>query len=305
MTPAPRGRRHAEETAVAEISAAAVKELRERTGAGMMECKKALTEAAGDFDKAVTLLRERGLAKAAKREGRASNEGTVALALDGTSAALVELGCETDFVARTDDFQQFAQQLARTVIAAGAATPDALGAAKLDGVPVAEKVAAVAAKLGENVVVKRVGLLRAPVGGTTGGYVHAGGKLGVAVAFATSARGAAMETLAKEVSMHVAAADPSPVAIDRSGVPADLLARERELFAKQAAQSGKPEKVIEKIVDGRIAKFYSEVCLLEQAFVMHPDQSVGQLLAERGKELGAEVGVAGFVRFRLGEAQGA
>jgi elongation factor Ts len=288
---------------VAEISATAVKELRERTGAGMMECKKALAEATGDFDKAVTLLRERGLAKAAKREGRASNEGTVALALQGETAALVELGCETDFVARTDDFQSFAQALAKTAAANGTASPEALVAASLDGAPVSEKVAAVAAKLGENVVVKRVGLLRAPAGGTTGGYVHAGGKLGVAVAFHTTARGAGMDTLAKEVSMHVAAADPSPVAIERSGVPADLVARERELFAKQAAQSGKPEKVIEKIVDGRIAKFYSEVCLLEQAFVMNPDQSVGDLLAARGKELGAPVAVSGFVRFRLGEAQ--
>jgi len=288
---------------VAEISAAAVKELRERTGAGMMECKKALTESGGDFDKAVTLLRERGLAKAAKREGRASNEGTVALALTGECAALVELGCETDFVARTDDFQAFAQQLAQTAAAAGAASVEALASARLDGAPVSERVAAVAGKLGENVVVKRVALLHAPAGGTTGGYVHAGGKLGVAVAFATPARGAGMETLAKEVSMHVAAADPSPVAIDRSGVPADLLARERELFAKQAAQSGKPEKVIEKIVEGRIAKFYSEVCLLEQAFVMNPDQSIADLLKARGKELGAEVGISGFVRFRLGEAQ--
>lgn len=287
---------------MAEISAAAVKELRERTGAGMMECKKALAEAIGDFDKAVTLLRERGLAKAAKREGRASNEGTVALAIQGETAALVELGCETDFVARTDDFQQFAQLLAKTALAARATTADALGAAQIEGTPVAEKVAAVAAKLGENVVVKRVGLLHAPGGGLAGGYVHAGGKLGVAVAFATSVRGAGMDTLAKEVSMHVAAADPSPVAIDRAGVPADLVARERELFAKQAAQSGKPDKVIEKIVDGRIAKFYSEVCLLEQPFVMNPDQSVAELLAARGKDLGAEVGITGFVRFRLGEA---
>ena len=288
---------------MAEISAAAVKELRERTGAGMMECKKALSEANGDFDKAVTLLRERGLAKAAKREGRASNEGTVALALAGEAAALVELGCETDFVARTDDFQQFAHELAKVAAANGATSVAALEAATLDGAPVAEKVKSVGGKLGENVVVKRVGLLRAPAGGTTGGYVHAGGKLGVAVAFQTAARGAGMETLAKEVSMHVAAADPSPVAIDCAGVPADLLSRERELFAKQAAQSGKPEKVIEKIVEGRIAKFYSEVCLLEQAFVMNPDQTVGQLLGARAKELGGEIAIAGFIRFRLGEAQ--
>jgi elongation factor Ts len=287
---------------VAEISAAAVKDLRERTGAGMMECKKALSEAGGDFDKAVTLLRERGLAKAAKREGRASNEGTVALAVAGATAALVELGCETDFVARTDDFQKFAQQLAQLAATSGADSPEALARATLDGVSVDERVKAVAAKLGENVIVKRVGRLAAPDGGLAGGYVHAGGKLGVVVALRTAARGRAAETLAKELSMHVAAADPSPVAIDRSGVPADLLARERELFAKQAAQSGKPEKVIEKIVEGRVNKFYAEVCLLEQPFVMNPDQNVGQLLAERGKQLGADVGVTGFLRFRLGEA---
>jgi elongation factor Ts len=286
---------------VAEISAAAVKDLRDRTGAGMMECKKALTEAAGDFDKAVTLLRERGLAKAAKREGRASNEGTIAIVLAGASASAIELGCETDFVARTDEFQAFAQQIAQVASQSGARTPDALAKASLDGTPVDERVKAVGAKLGENVLVKRVGRLEAPAGGFTGGYVHAGGKLGVLVAFAGTARGAAAETLAKEIAMHVAAADPSPVSIDRSGVPADLIARERELFVKQAAQSGKPEKVIEKIVEGRINKFYAEVCLLEQPFVMNPDQTIGQVLAERSKQLGAETTVTGFLRFRLGE----
>lgn len=286
---------------MAEISAAAVKDLRDRTGAGMMECKKALTEAAGDFDKAVTLLRERGLAKAAKREGRASNEGTIAIVLAGEAAAAVELGCETDFVARTDEFQAFARQLAQVASQSGATTPDALAKASLDGTPVDERVKAVGSKLGENVLVKRVGRLEAPAGGFTGGYVHAGGKLGVLVAFAGSARGAAADTLAKEIAMHVAAADPSPVSIDRSGVPADLLARERELFAKQAAQSGKPEKVVEKIVEGRINKFYAEVCLLEQPFVMNPDQTIGQVLAERSKQLGAETRVTGFLRFRLGE----
>jgi elongation factor Ts len=286
---------------VAEISAAAVKELRERTGAGMMECKKALTEANGDAEKAVTLLRERGLAKAARREGRASNEGTVAMALVGDVGALVEIGCETDFVARTDEFQLFAQQLAAVAAKAGAESPEALGAAMLDGESVAQRIAAVASKLGENVLCKRVARL-AVSGGLVGGYVHAGGKLGVLVALQTVARGAAAEAVAKEVSMHVAAADPSPVALDRSGVPADLLARERELFAKQAAQTGKPEKVIEKIVEGRINKFYAEICLLEQPFVMNPDQTIGQMIAQKGKELGADVAVCGFVRFRLGAA---
>lgn len=286
---------------MAEISAAAVKELRERTGAGMMECKKALTEANGDGEKAVTLLRERGLAKAARREGRASNEGTVAMALAGEVGALVEIGCETDFVARTDEFQHFAQQLAAVAAKSGADSPEALGAATLDGESVAQRIGAVAAKLGENVLCKRVARLAVP-GGLVGGYVHAGGKLGVVVALRTAARGAAAEAIAKEVSMHVAAADPSPVALDRSGVPADLLARERELFAKQAAQTGKPEKVIEKIVEGRINKFYAEICLLEQPFVMNPDQTIEQMLAQKGKELGTDVAVNGFVRFRLGAA---
>jgi elongation factor Ts len=286
---------------VAEISAAAVKELRERTGAGMMECKKALTEANGDGEKAVTLLRERGLAKAARREGRASNEGIVAMALAGDVGALVEIGCETDFVARTDEFQLFAQQLAAVAAKSGAESPESLGAETLDGESVAQRIAAVAAKLGENVLCKRVARL-AESGGLVGGYVHAGGKLGVLVALRTAARGAAAEAVAKEVSMHVAAADPSPVALDRSGVPADLLARERELFAKQAAQTGKPEKVIEKIVEGRINKFYAEICLLEQPFVMNPDQTIGQMIAQKGKELGADVAVCGFVRFRLGAA---
>ena len=284
---------------MAEISAAAVKELRERTGAGMMDCKKALTEANGDAEKAVTLLRERGLAKAAKREGRASNEGVVAIVVAGEAGAIVEIGCETDFVARTDEFQRFAEQLAAVAVQAGADTAEALGAATLDGESVAQRIAAVAGKLGENVVCKRVARLTVP-GGLVGGYVHAGGKLGVLVALRTTARGAAAEAVAKELSMHVAAADPSPVALERSDVPADLLARERELFAKQAAQTGKPEKVIEKIVEGRINKFYAEICLLEQPFVMNADQSIEQMLAQKGKELGADVAVTGFVRFRLG-----
>ena len=286
---------------MAEISAAAVKDLRERTGAGMMECKKALTEANGDGEKAVTLLRERGLAKAARREGRTSNEGTIAMALAGEAGALVEIGCETDFVARTDEFQHFANQLAAVAAQSGADSPEALGAAPLDGETVAQRIVAVAAKLGENVLCKRVARLAAP-GGLVGGYVHAGGKLGVLVALRTAARGAGAEAVAKEVSMHVAAADPSPVALDRSGVPAELLANERELFAKQAAQTGKPEKVIEKIVEGRINKFYAEICLLEQPFVMNPDHTIEQMLAQKSKELGSEITVSDFVRFRLGAA---
>jgi len=285
---------------VAEISAAAVKDLRDRTGAGMMDCKKALTDAGGDLDKATTLLRERGLAKAAKREGRATAEGTVALALAGSAGALVELGCETDFVARTDEFQRIARAVAEVAARdASAGDVEGLGKAAMEGETVAARIVAAAGKLGENVVLKRVARLEVP-DGLVGGYVHAGGKLGVLVGLRTSARGEGADALAKDVAMHVAAADPSPVSVDRSGVPADLVERERELFAKQAAQSGKPEKVIEKIVEGRLQKFYSEVTLLEQPFVKDPDRTIQELLARTGKELGAEVAVTGFVRFRLG-----
>jgi elongation factor Ts len=285
---------------VAEISAAAVKDLRDRTGAGMMDCKKALADASGDLDQAATLLRERGLAKAAKREGRATAEGTVALALAGASGALVEIGCETDFVARTDEFQRIARAVAQVAAAdPGAGDVDGLAAAAMEGESVAARLAAAAGKLGENVVLKRVARLEAP-GGLVGGYVHAGGKLGVLVGLRTAARGERAEALAKDVAMHVAAADPSPLAVDRDGVPAELVQGERELFAKQAAQSGKPEKVIEKIVEGRIQKFYSEVALLEQTFVKDPDQTIQELLDRTGKALGADVAVTGFVRFRLG-----
>jgi elongation factor Ts len=287
---------------VAEISAAAVKDLRERTGAGMMDCKKALADSAGDLDRAATLLRERGLAKAARREGRATAEGVVAMAIKGERGALVEIACETDFVARTDQFQELGRRLAAAVAAdAKLDGPDALAAASLDGETVAQRIQATAGRLGENVVIRRTARLESP-GGVVGGYVHAGGKLGVLVALRTVARGEKADALAKDVAMHVAAADPSPVAVDRAGVPAELLARERELFAKQAAQSGKPEKVIEKIVEGRIHRFYSEVCLVEQPFVKDPDRTVGELLAAAGRELGGEVGVSGFVRFRLGAA---
>jgi elongation factor Ts len=285
---------------VAEISAAAVKDLRERTGAGMMDCKKALTDASGNVDRAVTLLRERGLAKAAKREGRATAEGVVAMALGKGAGALVELGCETDFVARTDAFQALARELVAGAAGdAALASAEALAEGTIGSGPVSQRVQAAAGQLGENIVIKRVARLESP-GGVVGGYVHAGGKLGVLVALRTQARGEPVDALAKDLAMHVAAADPTPVAVDRDGVPAELVAREREVFAKQAAQTGKPEKVIEKIVEGRINKFYAEVTLLEQPFVKDPERSVADVIAEAGRTAGADVAVTGFVRFKLG-----
>ena len=288
---------------MAEITAAAVKALRDQTGAGMMDCKKVLKDAEGDLGKAVELLRERGLAKAGKREGRATSEGVIAISLGGVSGGMVELGCETDFVARTDDFMGLAASLA-AVVATDASVdgPEALLARKLDGESIDEKVKAAIAKLGENVVVKRSARLTADGGGLAGGYVHAGGKLGVLVALVTEASGPVVEQAAKDVAMHVAAADPSPVAIAREDVDAGLIESERSIYRNQAEQEGKPEKVIDRIVEGRVNKFLQDVVLLEQAFVKDPDRSIAELLAELAKETGAEVRVAGFQRFKLGEA---
>jgi elongation factor Ts len=282
---------------VAEISARAVKELREQTGAGMMDCKRALAEAGGDLEKATLVLRERGLAKAGKREGRATSEGAIAVALAGDTGGMVELACETDFVARTDDFQALAGSLARAVAAdASLADAAALLEARLSGESVRDAITAAIAKLGENVVIKRVARIAVP-GGLVGGYVHAGGKLGVLVGIAGT--GASREAVAKDIAMHVAAADPSPVAVSRDGVSPELLAQEREIYRKQAQKEGKPDKVIDRIVDGKLNKFVADICLVEQPFVKDPDKSVGDLLKAAGG-----LTVTAFERFKLGQATG-
>jgi elongation factor Ts len=278
---------------VGGISAKAVKELREKTGAGMMDCKRALSDASGDAEKAVELLRERGLAKAVKREGRETTEGAVAMALVGDAAALVEVGCETDFVAKTSDFESLTAALAGAVAAdASIDSVDALLGTKLDGETVEEKIKAAISKLGENIVVKRVGRVS---GGRVGGYVHLGGKLGVVVALQTEAAGEPVEVLAKDLAMHVAAADPSPVAVGRDAVPGNLIEKERELFRRQAEQDGKPAGV------GRVNKYYKEIVLLEQAFVKDPDRTVKKLVADVGDKVGGEIRVLAFERFKLGE----
>ena len=288
---------------MAEITAQAVKALRESTGAGMMDCKKALAEADGNLERAVEVLRERGLAKAVKRSGRETSEGAIALALAGAAGGLVELGCETDFVAKTPDFQALAESLARVAAEDSSIDgPAALLDADLEGRKVSEQIAETVGKVGENIVPKRVARVEVDGAGRVGGYVHAGGKLGVLVGLRTGAEGEAVDALAKDLAMHVAAADPSPVAVDRDGVSPELIEKEREILKRQAEQEGKPEKVVEKIVEGRIRKYFAEVCLLEQAFVKDPDQSVGSLLEKASEQLGAPVAVTGFVRFRLGEA---
>jgi elongation factor Ts len=287
---------------VGEISAKSVKDLRDKTGAGMMDCKRAIKDADGDAEKAVELLRERGLAKAGKRGGRATSEGAVSIAIDGSVAAMVEVGCETDFVARTDLFVEFGKQLAETVAKdASIDSPDSLLKASIDGETAADKVNAAIGRLGENIVVKRVTRLDAGAFGVAGGYVHAGGNLGVVVTLATKGSGTELETLAKDLAMHVAAADPSPIAVDRSGVDSALLDSERSIYRNQAVQSGKPEGVVEKIVEGRLNKYLSEICLVEQAFVKDPDRTIGDLLRDVGASVGAEIAVNGYQRYKLGE----
>jgi elongation factor Ts len=286
---------------VAEIAANDVKALRDKTGAGMMDCKRALADAGGDLAKAGELLRERGLAKAVKRQGRETHEGTIGMALAGRSGALVELRCETDFVAKTPVFQELAGELAGAAAqqAALAGVP-ALLQAKLGGEKAEERIQAAVGRLGENVVLERVARIAVDGEGRVGGYVHAGGKLGVLVALHTPLADG-VDALAKDLAMHVAAADPTPVAVDRDGVPVELLDRERALYRRQAEQEGKPPNVIERIVEGRVAKFYKEACLLEQPFVKDPERSVRQVVAEAAKTLGGALEVAGFVRFKLGE----
>ena len=246
---------------MAEISAKVVKELREQTGAGMMDCKRALADAEGDLEKATLLLRERGLAKAGKREGRATSEGVIAIALAGRAGGMVELGCETDFVARTDDFPALGDvagarggggRRARRRRRAARGRGDR----RREG---PERIKAAIAKLGENVVLKRVARLAVP-SGVVGGYVHAGGKLGVLVALRSAAAGPPLEALAKDVAMHVAAADPVPGRGDRATASRPSCSRaEREIYRKQALKEGKPEKVIDRIVEGKLAKFLSDV----------------------------------------------
>ena len=278
---------------MAEITASAVKMLRDQTGAGMMDCKRALADADGDGGKAIELLRERGLAKAGKRSGRATSEGIIGMALGGSFAAVIELGSETDFVAKTDEFQAAAAEIAEAVASTpGVSSVAEALAAKLGDGSIEDRVGAVASKVGENIVLKRVGRLEV-ASGITGGYIHAGGKLGVIVAIGNAGTGA--DALAKDIAMHVAATDPTPIAVDRDGIDVALVEKERELLGRQAAQTGKPENVIARIVEGRMGKFFQEFCLVEQPFVKDPDRAVGDLLTE-----GASI--EGFVRFKVGEA---
>ena len=270
-----------------QITAAMVKELRERTGAGMMECKKALSEAGGDMDAAIEIMRKSGAAKAVKKAGRVAAEGKIAVAMDDGKAAIVEVNCETDFVAKDDNFAAFVDQVAETILKTQVADVEELNAADLkDGKSVEEVRQELVAKIGENVQIRRFAEMTVE-GGAMASYLH-GTRIGVLVALKGGD-----EDLARDVAMHIAAS--RPVCIDESGVPQDMLDKEREIIRAQAEESGKPAEIVEKMIGGRIKKYLAEITLVGQPFVKDPDTTVGKLLSGAGAE------VIDFVRYEVGE----
>ncbi len=289
---------------MAEISASLVKALRDKTNAGMMDCKKALTETGGDIEAAVDWLRKKGLSAAAKRSGRVASEGLIGLSVEGTRGALVEVNSETDFVARNTLFREFVAGVAALARSVGGDL-EALKAAEWPGSgrTVGAEVTHLAATIGENITLRRVGVVEAS-NGVVASYMHSAaapglGRIGVLMAVEADTDAAGLADLGKKLAMHVAAANP--IALARDELPADALERERAVLVEQARASGKPEAVIEKMVEGRLGKFYEEVCLLEQAFVMDPQTRISALLEAAGKELGTPVRIARFLRFALGE----
>lgn len=286
-----------------EVSASLVKALREKTGAGMMDCKKALTETGADLEAAVDWLRKKGLSAAAKRSGRIARDGLVGVYVDGSRGAVVEVNSETDFVARNAVFQEFVTTAAR-IAAETQADLDALGRAVVpSGRTVADEVTHLAATIGENITLRRVTSI-ASEGGLIASYVHSTqgpgiGRIGVLVVLQSERAEAAVLELGKKLAMHVAAANP--LALSRQELPSDALERERSVLLEQARASGKPEAVLQKMVEGRLGKYYEDVCLLEQPFVMDPQTKVSALLDAAGRDLGTPVRIVQFVRYALGE----
>ncbi len=284
------------------IPASMVKELRDKTGAGMMECKKALQKSEGDFDAAVKHLRESGIAKAAKREGRTAAEGLVQMAVseDGTAGALAELNCETDFVARNEEFSALVEEAANVALAAAVEDAEQLLATKLPstGKSVAEGVEGLLAKIGEKITLSRAATLKADL---VTGYIHPPGKIGVLVGAKLDGaqKTPELEEALKDIAMHVAAF--APRFLSDADVDQETLEAEKEIFANIARNEGKPENIIPRIVEGKIKSFYKESCLLYQPFAKDPGQTVQEVVNEAAKTSGGKVELTGFVRFRLGE----
>lgn len=288
---------------MAEVTAALVKELREKSGAGMMDCKKALVENDGDVELAIDWLRTKGLSKAAKKADRIAAEGLVAMAVSGNAGAMIELNAETDFVARNVLFQGAAKSIAQAALTIGADV-EALNAAKTaEGEVVTDMLANLIATIGENMVLRRAARFEVSKGAVAS-YVHNAtapdlGRIGVLVAVESEGDEATLRELGRKIAMHVAATQPLSLSTD--DLDPEAVERERAIFTEQALESGKPAGVVEKMVEGRIRKFFEEVVLLKQAFVMNPDLTVEQLVAETAKTLGTPVVIKGFARLALGE----
>ncbi len=287
---------------MATISAQLVKELRERTGAGMMDCKLALSETGGEMEQAVDLLRKKGLAKAAKKAGRIAAEGLIGMAVEANKGVLVEVNSETDFVARNDLFQGLVKMIANVALSVGADV-EKIKAAKVGSLTIAEAIADTVAKVGENMSLRRASSLSI-AHGLIASYMHNSvdeglGKIGVLVGLKSGGKHDELKRIGRMVAMHVAASNPQ--AIDAAGLDPEVVRREREVLADKYKAQGKPANVIDKIVESGLKTFYKEVCLLDQAFIHEPDKSVAQALTAAAASVGAPIKITGFVRYALGE----
>jgi elongation factor Ts len=285
------------------VTAGMVKELRDKTGAGMMDCKAALAETGGELESAVDWLRKKGLAKAAKKAGRVAAEGLVGVAVAGSSGAIVEINSETDFVARNETFKAFVKEAAKLALETGGDVAKLLARKMSSGSTVQESVTELIAKIGENISVRRTAMLSVSPG-VVATYVHnavapESGKMGVLVALRSSADPAKVAALGKQLAMHIAAA--APLALTSGDLAEDVVTRERGVQAELARQSGKPENVIAKMVEGRMRKFYEESVLLSQVFVIDGETPVAKVVENAAKDFGVPVEIAGFVRFAVGE----
>lgn len=286
-----------------QITATMVKELREKTGAGMMDAKKALTEVDGDMEAAVDFLRKKGMAKADKKSSRTAAEGLVSIKTSGTQGVAIEVNAETDFVARNETFQEYVAELTDRVITSDAA-PEAYADAESDsGKQVKEELTNLIAKIGENMTFRRATQLSVE-NGVVAGYMHGSvvpnmGKIGVLVALESTGDAAKLQELGKQIAMHVAAAFPKYLTSDE--VDTTELEREKNVIREQAKAQGKPDDIIEKMLEGRMRKFFEEICLLDQVYVMDNDRKISKVLKDAESEVGAPVELTGFVRYQLGE----
>jgi len=289
---------------MAKITAAQVKALREKTGAGMMDCKKALVEANGDEEKAIEILRKKGLSKAAKKADRNAAEGRVEISItpDYKKGSIVEVNCETDFVAKTDEFIEFVSETVKTINANDIVDVDSLMKTPFGEGIFEEELKVKIAKIGENIVVRRMATITAPENGIVNGYIHAGGRVGVLVAAACDKAETceAIKDTLKDIAMHIAAMKPTY--LNPENVPADVIEKEKEIAKAQLLKEGKPENVIEKIIPGKIKKFYQDVCLTEQEYVKaEKKESVAEALNKAAKAAGGSAKLVDFVRFEVGE----